>query len=248
MLNPNLYPPIFTRKSIRKYAETPLTPAQLSIVKAEIQRAVPLLPGEQSKLELGESREGWRVYGYCENTPLSNANLGFLLQQLDLALHLQSLGRLWFGMGREPRDSKPPRGSVLSEKGLSYAMCLKVGVAAEPIARENTDEFDRRPIASVIDEDDLYALFEPVRLAPSARNSQPWYFTEDDDKVYVWRRQPKLLDKLLIDRMNWLDMGIALCHAVLSLEHAGKEFKVEVDAPEKALDGHDYLLTLDLDD
>jgi len=240
MLNPSLYAHIFTRKSIRKYAEAPLSPAQLGVVKAEIANAVPLLPGEKYKLELGEAKEGWRVYGFCENTPLSNANLGYMLQQLDLALYEQGLGRLWFGMGRAPGGLKAPA-------GLSYAMCLKVGVAAEPVGRA-PGEFDRRPIQEVIDEDDWYELFEPVRLAPSARNSQPWYFTEDDDRVYAWRRQPKLLDKLLIDRMNWVDMGIALCHAVLSLEHAGKEFKIKVDSPAKAREGYDYLLTLDMDD
>ncbi|MCL2299387.1 MAG: nitroreductase [Firmicutes bacterium] len=240
MLNPNLYAPVFTRKSVRKYAETPLTPAQLSMIKAEIAKAVPLLPGEKYKLELGEAREGWRIYGYCENTPLSNANLGFLLQQLDLALHLEGLGRLWFGMGREPKGSNPP-------KGLSYAMCLKVGAAAEPIARAGVNEFDRRPIQEIIDEDDLHTLFEAVRLAPSARNSQPWYFTEDNEKIQVWRRQPKLLDKLIIDRMNWVDMGIALCHAVLALENAGVICEIELAPPKKGLEGHDYLLTLDID-
>ncbi|MCL1952271.1 MAG: hypothetical protein FWF60_05525 [Oscillospiraceae bacterium] len=245
MLNPNLYAPIFTRKSVRKYADTPLSPAQLSAIKAEIAKAVPLLPGEKYKLELGEAREGWRVYGYCENTPLSNANLGFLLQQLDLALYLQGLGRLWFGMGREPKESRPP-------KGLSYAMCLKVGVAAEPIARESADGFDRRPIETVIDDEGLYALFEAVRLAPSARNSQPWRFTKDGGKVYVWRWPPSGMLKRVIDRMNWVDMGIALCHAALSLEHAGKAFKVEIDdsvkTSIKAPKGIDYLLTLEMGD
>jgi nitroreductase len=241
MLNPNLYAPIFTRKSIRKYAETPLSPAQLGVIKAEITRAVPLLPGEKAKLELGEAREGWRVYGFCENTPLSNANLGYMLQQIDLALYQQGLGRLWFGMGRSTGGIKAPA-------GLSYAMALKVGAASEPIARESVDAFNRKPINEIIDEDDLYELFEPVRLAPSARNSQPWYFTEDDDDIIVWRRQPKGIDRLLIDRMNWIDMGIALCHAVLSLEHAGEKFKIEVKAPAKAREGHDYLLTLAIDD
>jgi len=242
MLNPSLYAPIFTRKSIRKYAETPLSPAQLGVIKAEITRAAPLLPDEKYHLELGEAKEGWRVYGFCENTPLSNANLGFLLQQIDLALYQQGLGRLWFGMGRSTGGTKAPA-------GLSYAMCLKVGVSAEPIGRA-PGEFDRKPIESVIDEDDLYGLFEPVRLAPSARNSQPWYFTEDDDKIIVWRKQPGLLDKLLIliDRMNWLDMGIALCHAVLSLEHGRKKFKIAVDSPAKAREGYDYLLTIEIDD
>jgi len=241
MLNPLLYAPIFTRKSVRKYAEVPLSPAQLGVIKAEIARAVPLLPGEKYKLELGEAKEGWRIYGFCENTPLSNANLGFVLQQLDLALHLQGLGRLWFGMGRSTGGIKAPA-------GLSYAMCLKVGAAAEPIGRADANAFDRKPIREIIDEDDYYALFEPVRLTPSARNSQPWHFTGDDDRIYVWRKQPSGLLKSLIGRMNWIDMGIALCHAVLSLEHAGKEFKIEVKAPAKMREGYDYLLTLEIDD
>ena len=245
MLNPNLYAPIFTRKSVRKYADTPLSPAQLSVILAEISRAVPLFPGEKYKLELGESREGWRIYGFCENTPRSNANLGFLMQQLDLALYQQGLGRLWFGFGRAPGGIKAPA-------GLTYCMCLKIGVAAEPIGRA-PNEFTRKPIGEVIDEDDLYELLEPARLAPSTRNSQPWYFTEDNgkavnDNIVVWRKQPKGLDKLLIDRMNWLDMGIALCHAVLSLEHARKKFEIKTNKPPKAKEGYDYLMTFEMDD
>jgi len=239
MLNPSLYEPIFTRKSVRKYAETPLTSAQLDAVRAEIAKAVPLLPGEKYKLEPGESKEGWRVYGYCENTPRSNANLGFLLQQLDLALYLQGLGRLWFGMGREPGGLKPPA-------GLSYAMCLKVGVAAEPIARADTSAFDRKPIGEVIDNADLYELFEPVRLAPSARNMQSWYFTQSGDKLTVWRKQPTGILKRMIDRMNWVDMGICLCHMVLSLERAGVKYEIKFDAPGKGIEGYDYLMTLEM--
>jgi len=240
MLNPGLYAPIFTRKSIRKYAETPLSPTQLGAIKAEIANAVPLLPNEKYKLELGEAREGWRIYGFCENTPLSNANLGFLLQQLDLALHNQGLGRLWFGMGRSTGGIKAPT-------GLSYAMCLKVGISAEPIARTDAKAFDRKPIAEVVDSEGLYEPFEAVRLTPSARNMQSWYFTKSDDKITVWRKQPTGMLKMLIDRMNWIDMGIALCHAVLALENAGVNCEIEIDPPEKGIEGHDYLLTLDID-
>lgn len=240
-LNPALYVPIFCRKSIRKYSDVPLTPEQLSLVKAEIGRAVPLLPAESFHLELGEAKEGWRVYGCCENTPLSNANLGFALQQLDLALHLGGLGRLWYGMGRDPGGAKP---QAPSGKGLSYAMCLKVGCPAEPLSRESAEEFDRKPIGEVADTQELQALFEPVRLAPSARNSQPWYFTQGEGCIQAWRRQPGLLNKLLIDRMNWLDMGIALCHAALALEHAGEAYEIEIAPPAQGLEGHDYLLTI----
>ena len=236
MLPQELYPAVFARKSIRRYdAAQPLTPEQLAAVKAEMAKAVPLLPGEQYRLELGAAKEGWRVYGYCENTPLSNANLGFVMQQLDLALYSQGLGRLWYGFGRDPKDKSAP-------KGLSYAICLKVGVAAEPLARESADEFTRKPIEKVTDDPALQALFEPVRLAPSAMNSQPWFFTARCGGIHAWRKHA--LIKVQIGRMNQVDMGIALCHAALALGHAGKGFAVEVDAPADEVKGYDYLLTL----
>ena len=245
MLNPNLYDPIFHRKSIRSYSAAPLTPEQLALIKAEIGKVVPLLPAERFQLVLGEAKEGWRIYGYCENTPLSNANLGFVLQQLDLALYLQGLGRLWFGMGRNPGDGKPPKGQGLSGKGLSYAMCLKVGNASQSLSRESTGQFDRKPMEEVMDEG-LRELFEPVRLAPSARNVQPWYFTKEESGIRAWRMTPRI--KIIIDRMSWIDMGIALCHAALALEHAGKVFAVEIAPPEKSRGGCDYLLDIVYDD
>ena len=234
MLNPSLYEPIFTRKSVREYADTPLSPAQLDAVREEIAKAVPLLPEEKYKLELGEAREGWRIYGFCENTPKSNVNLGFLMQQLDLALHIQGLGRLWFGFGRAPSKLKAPA-------GLSYAMCLRIGVASEPIERA-PGEFMRKPITEVVDEDALRELLDPVRLAPSARNVQPWYFTAGTaDKIFVWRKPPKI--KLILDRMHWVDMGIALCHMVLSLERKQVNFEISFDEA-KRLEGYDYFMTV----
>jgi len=234
MLNPAFYAPIFERKSIRKYAETPLTAEQLKLVKAEMEAVVPLLPNEKFKLELNPSKEGWRIYGYCENTPMGNVNLGYVLQQLDLALHIADLGRLWYGFGRAPRDVKAP-------KGLSYAMCLKIGAADEPLNRELA-AFDRRE--SVTTNPALAELLEPARLAPSAMNSQPWMFSGDANCIHVWR-QKLGIKKLVLGRMNLIDMGIALCHAALAIEHAGKAFAVEVNAPAEDMNNYDYLLTLE---
>jgi len=162
-----------------------------------------------------------------------------VMQQLDLALHLRGLGRLWYGFGREPRDSNPP-------KGLSYAMCLKIGNAAEPLTRESSG-FDRR--ASIVYADEMHChaslqeLLEPARLAPSAMNSQPWLFSAGGDAIHVW--QKKLgLKKLFLGRMNQIDMGICLCHAALAIAQAGKGFTVEVKSPAQAVPEHHYLLTL----
>jgi len=237
LTNPTLYPAIFQRKSIRSYADAPLSAEQLTSIKALLAEVQPLLPDQKFHLELAPAKEGWRIYGYCEDTPLGNANLGYALQQLDLALFLKGLGRLWFGMGRDPRTKAAP-------KGLSYAMCLKVGNAAE-IARE-PGEFNRKPIAEVIADEALQEVFEAVRLAPSARNSQPWLFVKDEAGIHAFCANPGGIMKVFgIDRMNQVDMGICLCHAALAFAQEGKAFEPRVLEGAEAPAGYYYLLTLE---
>ena len=238
MLNPDLYPHIFKRKSIRKYSDTPMLAEEINTVQGAIYSLTPLFPKEKYTLEFNPDKQ--RVYAYCENTITGNANVGFLLQQLDLALFSASLGRLWFGMGREPKDLK-------TMPTLSYAICLKIGVATEPIARQSTNEFDRKPINEVIDNIDLQPAFEAVRLAPSARNSQPWRFIREGDAIHAFRKRPGFIAAALLGRMNQCDMGIALCHAILALEHDGHTIKeISSGTPISVPDGYEYTATIQI--
>lgn len=237
MLNPALYPAIFARKSIRQYDENnPLSQEQLELIRREIAQVQPLLPDEKFQLELASSKEGWRIYGYCENTARSNVNLGFVMQQLDLTLYLQGLGRLWYGFGREPRESNPPQ-------GLSYAMCLKVGNPAQGLAREPS-EFDRKAMSEVSADPVLQTLLEAARLAPSAMNSQPWRFTREGGSIGVCCKNPGV-KKLFLGRMNQIDMGICLCHTLLALEHAGYEIKGIAGPAKTDVPGFYGLLTIE---
>jgi hypothetical protein len=236
MLNPDLYPCISQRKSIRKYKDDPLTEEQTGKVQNVLANAVPLFPEEKYSLEFSPEKQ--RIYAYCENTIVGNANLGFVLQQVDLALFLEGLGRLWFGMGREPKDTKkaPP---------LSYAICLKVGIAAEPVARQSTEEFKRKPIEEVIAGADLWPAFETARLAPSARNVQPWRFVREGAAIHAFRKKPGAIGAALIGRMNQCDMGIALCHAILGLEYEGYVItEISHDTSVSAPAGYEYTATI----
>jgi hypothetical protein len=118
-------------------------------------------------------------------------------------------------MGRDPKDGEPPA-------GLSYAMCLKAAIPGEPLARQSLAEFDRKPISEVISAANWQPVLEAVRLAPSATNSQPWFFAAEGDVLCAYCRQLGFLKAKILGRMNQIDMGIGLCHLVLSLEHAGK--------------------------
>jgi hypothetical protein len=236
MLNSDIYPHIFTRKAIRKYAEAPLSAEQTGVIRDAIGGLAPLFPDEKYQLEFAPAKQ--RVYAYGENTITGNANVGFLLQQLDLALFGAGLGRLWYGTGREPKDIKPT-------PPLTYVICLKVGVAAEPLARQTSAEFDRKPLSEVTADEELQNVFAAVRLVPSARNMQPWQFVREGDAIHAFHKKPGLIAAALLGRMSQSDMGIALCHAVLALEHEGYTIKdISAHAQVSIPDGYEYTATI----
>jgi len=92
-------------------------------------------------------------------------------------------------------------------------------------------------ISSVVCAD---ALLEPVRLAPSASNTQTWFFSGDLDVITVSRKKLNLLKAQLYGKMNQIDIGIALFHLWLSLDHQGKviSYDFEKDA---APSGYEFM-------
>jgi hypothetical protein len=67
------------------------------------------------------------------------------------------------------------------------------------------EEFKRKPLDKIADRPD--PQLEPARLAPSAINSQPWYFVHGEDAIHAYcvrNGRPGY--------MNQIDMGIALAH------------------------------------
>ena len=236
MLNPDLYNYIYKRKSVRSYKDVSLSAEQIETGQNTVTGLVPLFPDEKYSLKFSPEKQ--RIYAYCENTVAGNANLGFLLQQADLALFGAGLGRLWYGMSMAPKGIKV-------EPPLSYAICMKVGVSAEPISRESVTEFIRKPIGEVIDDETLWPAFEAARLAPSARNLQPWWFRREGASIHAFRKRPGLINAALLGRMSQGDMGIALCHAVLGLEHEGYVIKGIVrGAPESTPGGYEYTASI----
>ena len=52
------------------------------------------------------------------------------------------------------------------------------------------------------------ARLEPARLAPSAVNSQPWFFTHEGSTIHVWCSK----------KGSPLNAGVALAHLYVSAE------------------------------
>jgi len=162
-------------------------------------------------------------------------NAGFLLQQIDLYLSDNNLGSCWLGM------AKPSKEVPVLMNGLEFVIMLAFGNTTEPIHRANSSEFKRKDLSKISSVAGADELLEPVRLAPSASNTQTWFFSGDLDVITVSRKKLNLLKAPLYGKMNQIDIGIALFHLWLSLDHQGKvvSYLFEKDT---APNGHEFMV------
>ena len=160
-----------------------------------------------------EEKEGWLE------------NVGFLFQQMDLYLQTLGLGVCWLGMGRmNPK-------TTTSVEGMQFVIMLAFGYPKADPLRTDVREFKRKPMEEITDKAD--PRLEPARLAPSAVNSQPWYFIHDGDTVHMYCAK----------KGSRLDAGIALAHLYVANEETFCFFKAE-DAPE--VSGYGYIGSVSL--
>ena len=69
---------------------------------------------------------------------------------------------------------------------------------------------------------------EYARIAPSAINRQPWKFKVTDSTIELVINKGIInIDKL--EESKKLDLGIALFHVIVALEHYNKDYKVSFE-------------------
>lgn len=142
------------------------------------------------------------VEGYLEN-------IGFLFQQMDLFLQTLGLGVCWLGMGRmNPK-------TTTEVEGMKFVIMLSLGHPKGDQLRQDLKGFKRKSMEQITDTPD--PRLEPARLAPSAVNSQPWYFTHEGDTIHVYCAK----------KGSRLDAGIALAHLYVSNEESFRFFHAE---------------------
>ena len=220
----NLYDRIFSRCSTRKFEETPLSESELKELEAFIAKVIPLLP---------DSKISCKIYGSAGikglavpkaphyivvsggQQPLRNACAGFLLQHVDLYLYSMGYAGRWLGSAKSKDNNK--------DDIIGYAF----GRPVNPYKRKPSD-FKRKPLEEISKGSD--SRFEAMRLAPSAINSQPWYFIKENEAVHLYYKKKLSGPAGFIYRTTDLDAGIALCHLQVASEHEGKPFNFITDA------------------
>ena len=229
-----LYDGIFTRKSVRKFKRESLSFAQQDAILDFASKVKPLHPGIITKMVIVQPSEINGMLAikaphylliYAQKTAGNSMNAGFILQQMDLFLSLNDIGSCWLGM------AKP---KTVSLEGLEFSMMLAIGPSQEPVHRADTSEFARKPLQEIAQGDDL--RLDAARLAPSARNRQPWYFVCKGGDIHVYHKRPGGLMGPIYDRLTPFDLGITLCHLMLASEKHGVPFFFDGSAELPALE------------
>jgi len=234
-LNRSIYPAIFNRKSTRSYSDGPIPKDKLDRLRAFIPEAVPLLPSEQAAFEIQPHKgNSMKIAAYAKNGAASFISLAFMLQQMDLFIQTNGMGALW---------NATVRATEKQHGGLQYGICLIFGLAKESPVRMSISQFDRKQPEEISDKPGL-PLVEAVRLAPSARNRQPWYLICKEGHIDFYCRKGGFIDNTLLKGLQWFDIGIAVCHAVLALQQEGfsPTAVIKPDAPNK--EGYIYGISL----
>ena len=223
---------IFKRKSCRSFTNIPVDTATIETIKAfpmkplypEIKVRWDIVPRNQVKC-ICPWTTPQLITIYSEEVDGYLENIGFLFQQMDLYLQTLGLGVCWLGMGRmNPK-------TTTAVEGMKFVIMLAFGHPKGEQLRHDLKEFKRKPVEQITDMPD--PRLEPARLAPSAVNSQPWYFTHEGDNIHAWCSK----------KGSHLDAGIALAHLYMANPESFRFFRTEymTDLP-----GYSYIGSVSL--
>lgn len=136
-------------------------------------------------------------------------NIGFVFQQLSLYLQSIGIGSCWVGL------------ASLKEKRDDFVIAISFG-KSNKMTRELSG-FKRKTLLEISDIEDERLV--PAQLAPSAINSQPWYFKHASYGFDVYRKKQNILKRQVLKKWNPIDVGIALAHMYVANRDSFEFFK-----------------------
>ena len=223
----NLENQIYVRKSCRKYLDAKIDE---NLIHNFLKRVKPLNPSINYYYEILSQdevnlRTRWSapyylaLYSQRKDNYLEN--IGFIFQQLSLYLQSQDIGSCWVGMGSVKNNN--PDFIILIAFGKSDQMSRDI------------NDFKRKKLGDISDFEDEKLI--PAQLAPSAVNSQPWYFKHNLEGFDVYQVRHNVLKRKIFGKWSPVDIGIALAHLYVSNPDSFEIY--ENDEAEK-IRGYDY--------
>lgn len=241
-----LQPMIIKRKSIRLISTTPIAVEIIHEILLFAENIKPVFPNIQTSFKILSNSEIMSlgsVYAphylavYSEKTPDAELNIGFILQHIDLFLSSKGLGSCWLGMAK-------PLQAIYND--LSFIILIAFGISVESVHRTSIYQYKRKPLHEIALPGVVPAYINFMRVAPSAMNKQPWFFTGEESFCHAFSVHGTGLINLA-ESWRFVDLGIALSHLSISALADGNSvrFKREDSIPSRL--GCEYIISCHLD-
>jgi len=221
---------IYKRKSARNYSDDEM---DMSAIKEFLDNIQPLMPEIKYSYEILTKdklsiRTRWKapyyMALYSDKKEHYGVNLGFIFQQASLFMQSLGIGSCWVGMASVKK--KDPR----------FVISIAFG-KSDDLTRDISN-FKRKSLSEIADVED--ERLKPAQLAPSAVNSQPWYFKHTEDGFDVYKVKHNMIKQKILGKWNDIDIGIALAHLYVSNTNTFQfEFKNKDD-----IKGYSYVGSL----
>ena len=231
----NLEDTIYKRQSIRSYDSTPLDNQTLYEIRDFIDNAKELNPNIKWSYEILPTENistmiRWNAPHYIaifsEEKDNYYQNVGFIFQQVDLFLQSKGIGACWIGMGN-PKNYENPNNDQ------KFIIIMSIGKPNGNLYRE-IGQFRRKSLDEISDRTDEQLI--PAQFVPSASNTQPWYFTHNDDGSYdLYRVKLGMLRSRVYGKWNRIDTGIALAHLYVANKDSFKFYMKDNPEEHKGL-------------
>ncbi len=221
---------IYKRKSARKYLDDEIDMSAIrefldnvKVLTPEISYSYKILTKDEVSLKTRWSAPYYLAL-YSQKKENYGVNLGFIFQQASLFMQSLDIGSCWVGMGSVKENN--PEFEILIAFGKS-----------DDCTRDIT-KFKRKSLSQISDVED--EKLKPAQLAPSAINSQPWYFKHTDEGYDVYKVKHNFVKRKILGKWNDIDVGIALSHLYVSNKDTFQfEFKNKED-----IKGYSYIGSL----
>ena len=129
-----------------------------------------------------------------------------------------------------------PRRWAIKRNNPEFVITIAFGKSND--LTRDISQFKRKGLSEISDSEDERLI--PAQLAPSAVNSQPWYFKHTDDGFDVYKVRHNIVKRKILGKWNDVDIGIALSHLYVSNPET---FEFEVKN-KKDLKGYEYIGSL----
>ena len=217
-----MYDTIFIRQSIRKFDFASVSQETFQSIVDFADHVKPLISDIQAKIfvlsanDIKSSALTVKAPYYAvvcsgkQNGYLENA--GYMAEQMCLYLHKENFGACYSGTAK-----------VKSSVFLPYppVVIIAFGSGRSCIDRGGESYFKRKPIEEIYTGTRFEKIIRAARIAPSAFNNQPWYFSERGNTVDVFRLKNKWFNEILLGSRTRVDIGIAISHICIAAQELG---------------------------